>query len=298
MDSYNKKAVFHLPGLFQHFAVYQILFDMLEKNPEWKRDNVEFGSLYGSPTCIWNGGRVIANCFLNLKDLRLVRDFCISYKIPARFTFTNCMLEEKHLFDTFGNQILEIFNTGRNEIICNSEILENYIRENYGDRYKYISSTTKRLNSTAEQNKELEKDYYLVVLDYDHNNNFKYLKTIKNKDKCEILCNPWCIPKCPRRKEHYENISKAQIAIDPDNYMVCPYKRENLGFYGIKDSSCFVTPELINDYLELGFNNFKLEGRTIDRYNLVEVLVYYLIKDTYQNECRVALLYFLNTMGS
>ena len=43
-----------------------------------------------------------------------------------------------------------------------------------------ISTTTKRLNRVEQQNEELEKDYYLVVLDYDYNNNFEYLSSIKN----------------------------------------------------------------------------------------------------------------------
>ena len=44
--------------------------------------------------------------------------------------------------------LLDVFNTGQNEVICNTQVLEDYIRTNYGDSYKYISSTTKRFKSS------------------------------------------------------------------------------------------------------------------------------------------------------
>jgi hypothetical protein len=66
-----------------------------------------------------------------------------------------------------------------NEIICNSELLENYIRQHFGNNYKYISSTTKRLTNIVDQNKELQKNYHLIVLDYDHNKNYEYLQSIQ-----------------------------------------------------------------------------------------------------------------------
>jgi hypothetical protein len=148
----------------------------------------------------------------------------IKFNIPVRFTFTNCLLEEQHLNDTYCNMILEVFNTGQNEIICNKEVLENYIREKYGNRYKYISSTTKRLINKEEQLKELDKNYYLVVLDYDYNKNLDFLKQIPNKEKCELLCNAVCRPNCPFRVRHYQDLSRCQLSFDNSKPMECPSK--------------------------------------------------------------------------
>ena len=48
--------------------------------------------------------------------------------------------------ESFPNNIsLEIFNDSNNEIVLNSNLLENYIRENYPN-YKLIASTTKCSN--------------------------------------------------------------------------------------------------------------------------------------------------------
>ena len=86
------------------------------------------------------------------------------------------------------------------------EELENYIREKYGDNYKYISSTTKCLFDKNNQEQELLKDYYLTVLNFDHNKDIEYIKTLPNKDKIEILCNPVCRKDCPMKKFHYRNM--------------------------------------------------------------------------------------------
>ena len=288
MDSYNKTAVFHLPGLFRFIRGYEVLLEMIQDNPSILKDNVKIGSIYGSPACIWNGGRIIAATF-DKGDFENVKNVMEKYGIPARLTFTNCLLEEKHIYDTVGNILLEVFNTGHNEIICNKEVLENYIRNKYKDNYKYISSTTKRLLDKEQQLQELKKDYYLIVLDYNHNKDFDFLQTIENKDKCEILCNAVCKPNCPLRAKHYEEISKAQLENDCRILFQCEdahkwfwqVKKENQSFISIED--------IKNIYLPMGFSNFKLEGRTSNPMDWVEIILYYLIKAEYKEETRAKL---------
>ena len=286
MNSYNKEAIFHLPGLFRFTKLYEVLLAGYTQHRDMFKDNVKIGSIYGSPTVIWNGGRVIMNCLYSKAQLEMIRNFTEHYNIPARFTFTNCLLEEKHLHDTYGNLVLDIFNTGKNEIICNSELLENYIRKNYGDNYKYISSTTKRLTDSSKQDEELKKDYYLVVLDYDHNKDYDYLKNIENKDKCELLCNPICTAKCRLRSQHYEDISRYQLTFDDGGKPPCSYVKVDTLWAAMKQAN-FISPEDINEtYLPMGFSNFKLEGRTAHPLDFIETLLYYLIKDEYHTEVR------------
>lgn len=289
MDSYNQEVIFHLPGLFRFFEVYKDIIDNMKDSPHMFKSNFKIGSIYGCPNMIWNGGRLMLWPQPTKTRLLEIKDYMNDKKIPVRLTFTNCLLEEKHTYDTYGNMLLEIFNTGNNEIICNKEVLENYIRKNYGDRYRYISSTTKRLETKEAQDKELEKDYYLVVLDYDHNKEFNYLESILNKDKCEILCNAVCTPKCARRMEHYKIISQCQF--ENDNTLmakepICASAaNDNLGM-AMRQKN-FISPQDINDiYAPMGFKNFKLEGRTMHPLDFIEVLIYYLIKEEYQPEVR------------
>ena len=155
MDKYSKTAYFHLPFNFTYLKLYEKILELYETERNLFKDNVKIGSFYGSPNgAIWNGGRMLFGNIIK-KQLEEVRDWLYSYNIPFRFTFTNCLIEEKHLNDTYCNNILDIFNNGKNEVLCNTKILEDYIRNKYGNNYKYISSTTKRLNDKQEQQKEI-----------------------------------------------------------------------------------------------------------------------------------------------
>ena len=98
------------------------MLELISINPNILKENVKIGSIYDSPQCIWNGGRIVTTTW-DQERLLEVRDYMIYKNIPVRFTFTNCLLEEKHTYDTYGNLLLKIFNTGNNEIICNSEVL-------------------------------------------------------------------------------------------------------------------------------------------------------------------------------
>lgn len=92
-----------------------------------------------------------------------------------------------------------------------SPILEAYIRKNYPG-FTINSSTCKEIRGIEGVNEELKKDYGLVVLDYNLNNQFGELQKITDKSRCELLVNACCIPECPRRGEHYRTIAEAADA--------------------------------------------------------------------------------------
>ena len=281
---YSKKAVFHLPGYFKFPSIYSFLLQNYRESPEIFKENVEIGSIHDSPACIWNGGRLM---YLpeTKQGLEYCKDILNEFNIPMRFTFTNSLIEEKHTYDTYGNLILDIFNTGKNEILCNSPILEKYIRDIYGDGYKYISSTTKRLTEKHEQIAEIDK-YYLTVIDYDFNKNFDFLKQMPNPDKCELLCNSACHSHCQFRKEHYENISMCQLNYDYDNLETCIYGKSNEMFFTDLNNNCISIEDIENIYLPMGFKHFKLEGRIMSPLDFIETILYYLIKEEYQQHIR------------
>lgn len=281
---YSKETIFHLPGFFEKPVIYQKLLWIYNNERHKFRKNTKIGSIYGAPgNSIWNGGRLVRGAYTR-QELENSCIFATDMNIPIRFTFTNCLIENKHLNDTYCNMILDIFNTGKNEIICNSPLLEKYLRNKYGNNYKYISSTTKRLNNKQDQTKEIEKDYYLIVIDYDFNNDNEYLKQLEPKNKIEILCNAVCKSNCPNRKQHYENISRCQLDYNPQGLMMCDDSVKN--FYEVMKTKTFISKERIEELTAMGFSNFKLEGRTAHPLDLIEILIYYLIKEEWQNEVR------------
>lgn len=283
-----KTGYFHLPGLFEFFDFYTYYIELFNNEREKFNSWCEIGSIYGAPLgAIWNGGRIAAINTMYTKD---VVNFMKINDLPCRLTFSNCFLNKNHLNDNQCNALLEEFYWGnKNSIIVNSLVLEQYIRDNYPN-YKLVSSTTKCLQNTVAAKDEIDKNYDIVVLDYNFNNNIEFLHSIEHKEKCELLINPVCYPNCSRRREHYEHISKVILRkpVDINNFECnCETKM----FWEAMQSPLFISIEAIEQvYLPMGFQHFKIEGRTTTIYDLVEILVYYMVKPIHQVEIRQKLM--------
>ena len=302
------KARFHLPGIYTHFKFNLIFATVLEQFPQYFRD-VEIASFYGAfPQSIWNGGRTQEG-LCDKKYVKMVLNAFNEKGIPVRFTFTNPALEKKHLNDKFCNMVMSLANNGLNEAIVVSPILEEYIRKNYPN-FKLTSSTCKRLDDGERLAAELEKDYSIVVVDYALNNKFDILEKLPHKDKCEFLVNSNCRPACPNRAQHYYNVGVQQInyanhmrkypdqPYDPIIFgdgkdQNCPFFTRNI--FDVRDLSTNIKPDDIwEKYLPMGFEQFKIEGRTAWLFNLIETYVYYMAKPEFADKARYTLIDFCN----
>lgn len=263
------KAYYHLPGLFEFYELYKEFLPLYRKHREYFYDWCDIGSIYGAPAdCIWGGGRVGFGEHDPKEVLKLMQE----YGISARLTFSNSLITKEHLPDKKCNELCRIFDIGRdnersrgfgNGIIIYSDILLDYIKENYPDFY-FVSSTTKVLTDFCKFEKELNReDFRYVVPDFRLNKSFDKLKALSQhqKDKVEFLCNECCWFGCMDRMKCYETVS-----------------RKNPGFIGVDD--------IKNTYLPMGFSNFKIEGRGLGSAMVLEFLLYYMTKPQYQIHVR------------
>ena len=218
----TREVYWHLPGLCYFRLLNQILINTMKDYPDKFRDGYKIGSVYGTiPGAIWNGGRAVFGISNKAEIERVIATYN-QYGIPARFTWSNSLLEEKHVYDTYCNMIMKIADNGLNQAIVNQPVLEEYIRREYPS-YKLISSTTKRMLDIETLKKEVEKDYFLVVLDYDLNRNEDVIKLLEPvADKIEILVNEICYPGCPMRAQHYREESRSQLEFDNRTDFHCP----------------------------------------------------------------------------
>jgi collagenase-like PrtC family protease len=275
----------------------------MERHPEWFRDGVKIGSVYGTfPTSVWNGGRYLEGSCDENAIVNILR-FFNEKGIHVRFTFTNPKITEEHLSDPFCNRQLELADNGMNEVIVNSPILEQYIRGKYPN-FKLTSSTCKQIRNMDDLNAELERDYNLVVLDYNWNGKYDELAKIKKPEKCEILVDACCIPNCPRRGEHYDTIGAEQIIywenqknpasgkkVEIEKF-TCPCMLNSI--YDIRDFETVISPDdLYSTYTDMGFNQFKLEGRSSHPLLVLESYVYYLVKPEWQGKARLSMFFSL-----
>lgn len=274
-------AKFNLPDFYTNPTTYTFLFELQQDNPEIFLDNTEIVSIFGCvPNCIWNGGSTFFGTTLLRKGLEeIVNLYNNIWHMPLRLTFTNCLLKEEHCYDSYCNLVAEVFETGMNEILVASPILEKYLRQHYPN-YKYCRSII------AAENIPYDTSYDLTVLKRCYNNNWEFLNSIPKEErhKIEILCTDPCPVDCPRIYEHYKEFATAQIAFDPSLKSPCSQgeKRTKFQHYeAARTNPTFVTRELIDQkYLPMGFDQFKISGR-MSIGQAIGQAVEYLIKPEY-----------------
>ena len=157
----EKKAYYHLPGLFEFYDFYRVFFPFYKKHRKYFYDWCEIGSLYGAPAdCLWGGGRA----GYGEHDPEEVLELAEEYGISARLTFSNSLLREEHLSDPKCNRLCRLLEKGKQEngIILHSELLLNYLKKEYPKLY-FLSSTTKVLTDFQELKQELDREEFRYV---------------------------------------------------------------------------------------------------------------------------------------
>ena len=293
---------FYLPDFYFLYDANIKFIEYMQDNPEKFREDVSIGALYGSfPGMIWNGGRVnnLLAGFSNYDNIQGTIKSINSYGVAIRLTTTNLLITEDHLNDIFCNKVLDVAARNEmNEILVANDTLEEYVREKY-PTLKIISSTTKCIYDKALLEKELEKDYHLVVPSIKFNNT-EELFNISNPKKCEILVNNVCDQNCKFEKLHYLQMSKNNAYMNTTRDMfhhgdlnfTCksPYKKLDPVELLKQNSACIDVDSLYNIYVKKGFEHFKLAGRTDGPNRALFFYVYYMVKPEYQME---ALSYLL-----
>ncbi|MCR5108660.1 MAG: hypothetical protein K6B28_10920 [Lachnospiraceae bacterium] len=280
------KINFFLPDFYKNFKLITFLHDRMKEYPEIFYDDLRIGAVYGCfPGSIWNGGRVVLGS-ATMQEMEYAISEYNSRGIAIRYTFTNPLLEKYHVLDTYCNLCLELAENGNNEVLVNSPVLEEYIRNGYPG-FKILSSTTKCLTDIEVIREELDKDYYLIVIDSSLNNTDQ-LFSLPHHEKIELIANHYCADNCPRRRAHYEAVGRCQLTFSDIRFPACD--NINRSFHDIMSNHSFIKVEdIINKYKDSGFVNFKLDGRGFRREKVIESLLYYFVRPDYISSERLIL---------
>jgi collagenase-like PrtC family protease len=225
----------------------------IEEKPEWFYPGIRITSVFdNSPGMIWNGGRVLTGNQLSLSEMKTAVDFYNERKIGVYFTFSNSMLTKEHLEDKFGNQILAAFENPVNGAIVCSELLKEYIHQNY-PKYSVTLSVTR---CCLEKNKLLEllPLYDMLVIPPEYNHNFNFLQQIPEPQKVELLLNEHCMPYCPRKSRHFELLSKIILGRATSQEI----NEEKCSYWDITKTEMCIPPEMYPVLTSLGIRHFKL----------------------------------------
>ena len=295
LNGYKKEAHFFLCGAFESFDFIHLFFIYVKDFPWMMKDNAIIDSVFGSPTCIWNGGRTLANVHYNKQQLQNIHDSYADLGVKVRFIFTNPFLNEHDLYDRYCNLIMDIFQDMSPEVVVNSLPLEEYLRRKYPTA-SFVSSTTKRLRSSEAQLMEFSHDYKYICLDYDYNYNFDFLDSIQDKERgrVEILINSICPKGCNVRVLHQDFSAKRQLEYDSDDdcdesepfVKDCPLRKRSSTISPSKhgytkdylSGTNYIFPQDLDNYLDKGYCHFKIQGRELTISQMFAEFFPYLIR--------------------
>jgi collagenase-like PrtC family protease len=276
----NNTIYYMMPGFTSGYEIlYATFFVLKQEHPEVFYPNQEINFIYDCyPNAIWNGGSILLNNkqFYLREDIEQhIQYFNKELNIPLAFTFTNPTITEQECYDTYCNLIAELGNNGMNYIIVSSPVLESYLRNNYKN-YKYCRSIINALDDISHID-----NYEYTLLKRSNNRNFELLKSIpqNKRHKIEILCNDKCPIDCPRINQHYNIYAEAQKAFGVSSFDIeCKFTQQE------ENNAAFITQQDIqNIYAPLGYNHFKISGRTDVIFTLYSIIKYF-IKPEYHAE--------------
>lgn len=167
-----------------------------------------------------------------------------------------------------------------NKVRVGSVQLLNYILKTYPDMEIYASTT---LGLDRIQQFQVFYSMYPTVKEIvpsvEANKNFKMLKNLKKQFPnitIELMVNEGCITGCPTKIQHHislpfysatSNCSKRDEVFKPELFITkCSKQRQNEGAFAICRNRQ-ILPWEIEEYANIGINNFKLVGRDCQEFN-------------------------------
>lgn len=286
-----------LPGLLEFDDINMFFIEFSCRNPDTVLDDVAIASVYGGfPGSRLCGGRNNPGTPLPLDSIARQIARYNELNVACNATFSNQFATPKMVMeDGYERQLLRIL--GRyvaNGVIAYSDDFAEAVRDEF-PTLRLIASTTKGL-TTVEDIKETLFLYDRLVLDYNLTKNEDFIADLAQPEKIEIMVNEYCTLNCPFRAEHYKEISHAQLlgvqAEFPCRHDPAP---QAFGFLqGLINGDVFLRNEDIRRYTSAyGIESFKIVGRGLTRFDIVDSYLYYLM----QPDCWNDILGFLTCHG-
>lgn len=287
-------ATWNLPGLFVFDEVY---FEEWRTLRKYFHCTLPIGSISGSRNVLWNSGRVypgVDTAGWTKRDYLRILSTYKEFGVNCFYTFSNNRIGKEHLGDRECNEMLEALvevNHPGNGVILSSDILSDYLRERYPSLLQKVSV----IKSDVERSQGRDAAWYLdlasrfdmVVLQPDDNFKVDLLEELRERDKFEFLVNEACVIHCPVRGKHYDAKSLVALGGYRDFSRLEPFQRVG-GLCGLKNyvapdnkkrtnrMSCRMTREELKELYDMGFRNFKLQGRS-NQVHLAYDISYFLL---------------------
>lgn len=263
-----KGVYYNIPGIFLYSKLIYLFMDMVEEKFGYK---LPIKYIYGSPQLKWNGGRIILSHCDSQFSLHEIESEILAANergITPLLTLSNTKLKKEDLADEKSNVVLQLISKFNAGVIVSSELLFRYIKEYYPTvavHASVVKAAYEKKRNDCYYN-QLSQQYDCYVVHPDDNFNKSLLKTL-SKNNAEIIVNERCFYNCPMRSLHYDSISAEQITQSENNLQDknflknCNAIPEHKQSYSQRRNVSLTVSE-INELHTLGYNLFKIQGRT------------------------------------
>ena len=271
-------------GLKRNLVFAQLMRDC----PQFFFDDVRIQSVYGCfPGCVVNGGRAFVREPYSARQIEATFEALDGQGIAARLTFTNMLVEERHLEDPYFNLILDAAaDHGAGVIVC-SDLVDAYVRARH-PRMERTLSTTREILDAAELNRALE-EFDLVVLNYNKNKDLAFLDQVEHPERLEVMANELCNPGCPHRNEHYLHNSRDQLAGTVTEFRRCDLSGKDFFKLAPTSPTILTNDDVRTLHERYGVPRFKIVGRGVAPDVNLESYLYYLVRPEHRSGLREAL---------
>jgi len=282
MSDKKIKYYFSIPESDTVASLNGAMLMTMKAHPEWFYDDFKIDSAYGCPRgCIWNGNREFDGKPCTWEEvasiIRSYKDFGITY----RLTFTNFLLEEKHLADEYGNMIAHVAEIYSSMAIAATPMMYDFNRQKYPGLDISWSTTTDFGNSMEERVtkiNELSKER-VVVVPFDMNNK-PVLLQLEHPENIEVLVNEMCIDDCFMRREHerQSNLFNLGMLKERPHCLMQQYKgTDKWKMHSI------ISRQGLDKYAKQGINRFKFSGRQ-ELVQTYTAYAYYFVKQEHRKD--------------
>lgn len=271
-------------GLKRNLVFAQLMRDC----PQFFFDDVRIQSVYGCfPGCIVNGGRAFVREPYSARQIEATFEALDGQGIAARLTFTNMLVEERHLEDPYFNLILDAAADHGAGVIVYSDLVDAYVRARH-PRMERTLSTTREILDAAELNRALE-EFDLVVLNYNKNKDLAFLDQVEHPERLEVMANELCNPGCPHRNEHYLHNSRDQLAGTVTEFRRCDLSGKDFFKLAPTSPTILTNDDVRTLHGRYGVPRFKIVGRGVAPDVNLESYLYYLVRPEHRAGLREAL---------
>lgn len=271
-------------GLKRNLVFAQLMRDC----PQFFFDDVRIQSVYGCfPGCIVNGGRAFVREPYSARQIEATFEALDGQGIAARLTFTNMLVEERHLEDPYFNLILDTAADHGAGVIVYSDLVDAYVRARH-PRMERTLSTTREILDAAELNRALGA-FDLVVLNYNKNKDLPFLDQVEHPERLEVMANELCNPGCPHRNEHYLHNSRDQLAGTVTEFRRCDLSGKDFFKLAPTSPTILTNDDVRTLHGRYGVPRFKIVGRGVAPDVNLESYLYYLVRPEHRAGLREAL---------